>query len=473
VHDVAVVVTEAHLILDWDEVTGRFARAGYAHALASFAAAADELFGVALPLSRRGARSWMARTRQAARHPRLARRYREIVTLPRALSSPRTTRRDEARGPSSGGVARDATRRSRRRQAPPPAASPKTPPSTYYRVTDPTISFGIVAEHHLFWLPRLGVEVVDRPLYFGPEELSRTEPATPIAVINTLFDFYSWGGLSFDDVVDGLRRRHDTLLGMEVADTTRISRRFSSWANHPGIDGIMLPSQFSLATFRKSGVTNALECVPYGVLTARPSSRFAFLRVDERPKALVFANRWPHRKGLDIIGRLVPEFDDCVFVIKGIEHHDLDARPNVIPVTGWLSEPDLASLYTNCDFLIALHRGGAFEMNCADAAGYGLPVVATSFGGVTEYLDPTWLVGGNGVERAADSEVGADHCGEVVTPDLEHAKEVIAQLLADLPAAQQRAQQHARRIRKELSWEQSTRRLLAFASERARTPRTR
>jgi glycosyltransferase involved in cell wall biosynthesis len=340
---------------------------------------------------------------------------------------------------------------------------------TYYRVTDPTLSYHIVAQHHIFWLRKLGVDVVERRLYFGPEELCRTGPSTPIAVVNTLFDFYSWGGQSFDVVIDGLQRRHRTLLGMEIADTTRISPRFTSWANHPGVDGIMLPSQFSIATFRGSGVTNTLECVPYGVLTTRPSPRFAFLRVDERPKALVFANRWAHRKGLDVLAGFVPEFEDCAFVVKGANHHQFGAGHNVLPVDGWLSEPDLASLYANCDFLISLHRGGAFEMNCAEAAACGLPVVATRFGGVTEYLDPDWLVDANGVERPVEFEVGADHCGDVVTPDQRHAKEVIARLLVDLPAAQRRARRSARRIRKQLSWERSTRRMLEFASARSAT----
>jgi hypothetical protein len=105
-HDVGVVVTDAHVVPDWDEVTGRFARAGYASALAAFAAAADELVGVALPLSRRGGRRWVARARRASRHPGVARRYREIVTLPRALSSARMTRLYGARGPLSRTAAR-------------------------------------------------------------------------------------------------------------------------------------------------------------------------------------------------------------------------------------------------------------------------------------------------------------------------------------------------------------------------------
>jgi hypothetical protein len=117
VRDAACVVTETDVVLDWDEVTDRFARAGHARALAAFATAADELLGVALPLSRRGTRRWVARTRQAARHPRLAHRYREIITLRRALSSARMTRlyRVHGRFGRSAARVRHAVRGARKR----------------------------------------------------------------------------------------------------------------------------------------------------------------------------------------------------------------------------------------------------------------------------------------------------------------------------------------------------------------------
>jgi hypothetical protein len=105
-HDVALVMTNEQIVFDWDEVTDRFARAGHASALAGFAAAADELFEVALPVSRRRGHRWVGRTRHAARHPRLAHRYREIVTIPRALSSARMTRLYGTRGPLSRSTAR-------------------------------------------------------------------------------------------------------------------------------------------------------------------------------------------------------------------------------------------------------------------------------------------------------------------------------------------------------------------------------
>ena len=341
------------------------------------------------------------------------------------------------------------------------------PTLTYYRIREPTASFHLVAKHHIAWLRRLGVTVVEREADFETDDLHRPEPSTPLAIVHTLFHVPAGEWLPFDEYIERLRRRHRTLVGMEIADSSRISTRFASWADHPGVDGIMLPSQYSIDAFRTSGVTNALELVPHGVLTTPPSSRFDFLRMDDRPKALFFATQYGHRKGWDILRELIPEFAECLFVLKGYEAREyFGTAPNVLPITEWLSAEDVASLYCNSDFLVSLHRGGAFEMNCAEAAAYGLPVVATRVGGVTEYLDPDWLVDGTGPE---DLQLGRDHCGDGVTPDREQAKSVIADLLGGLPVAQRRARRKARHLRKKLSWERSTRRMLAFASARSST----
>jgi glycosyltransferase involved in cell wall biosynthesis len=341
------------------------------------------------------------------------------------------------------------------------------PTLTYYRVRSQTASFHIVAKNHIAWLRRFGVSVIERNTDSDVEDLYRPEPSTPIAIVHTLFHCTLVDHLPFDEFVGLLRRRHQTVLGMEVAESTRISHRLVSWANHPGVDGIMLPSQFSIETFRGSGVTTPIECVPHGVLTARPSSRFDFLGVDDRPKALFFATRPEHRKGWDLLQKLIPEFEECLFVLKGDDAREyFGGAPNILPIAEWLSEEDLASLYRNCDFLVSLHRGGAFEMHCAEAAAYGLPVVATRVGGVADYLDPAWLVDGAGPE---DLQIGPDHCGGGVLPDPVRARDVVARLLAGLPEAQRRSGRAARRVRKTLDWERSTRTMLEFASERSRT----
>ncbi len=86
---VASGVTDA---VDWDDVRARFARRPATTALAGFAVALEELFDCALPVSTTGGRAWLQATWWAADHPRVAQQYRELVTVPRALSAPRMER---------------------------------------------------------------------------------------------------------------------------------------------------------------------------------------------------------------------------------------------------------------------------------------------------------------------------------------------------------------------------------------------
>jgi len=86
---VARGVTDA---VDWEDVRARFARHRATPALAGFAIALEELFDTALPVPTTGGRAWLAATWWAADHPRVAQQYRELVTVPRALSASRMER---------------------------------------------------------------------------------------------------------------------------------------------------------------------------------------------------------------------------------------------------------------------------------------------------------------------------------------------------------------------------------------------
>ena len=321
------------------------------------------------------------------------------------------------------------------------------PPLTYYRVPDPKSSFRIAANQYIRHLADCGVQVEERDLDFTPAALSQPYPATPLAIVHPLFLFRNWHSLSFADVVEGLRQRHRVLLGMEVADSDRISPRFAAWANHPAIAGIMLPSRFSCQAFRSSGVVTPISRVPHGVTTVPPSSRFAYLRQFGRPIILFFALRDERRKGWDLLRELIPEFPSCLFVVKASGKGETYFRqyPNVLIVNGWLSSADMASLYTHSDALVSLHRGGAFEMHCAEALGYGLPVVATRHGCVLDYLNRrnAWLVNVARVENVYPP--GNDHCGLGATADAADARRKLRDLLADCAAAKERARARSAR----------------------------
>jgi hypothetical protein len=106
-HDVATMVARRVTDdVDWDDVTARFRRVHAGAALAGFAVALEDLFGTDLPVPRRGGASWLAATWWASDHPGPAQRYREAVTLPRALAAPRMQRLYGARTPTARALAR-------------------------------------------------------------------------------------------------------------------------------------------------------------------------------------------------------------------------------------------------------------------------------------------------------------------------------------------------------------------------------
>jgi hypothetical protein len=105
--DVATLVASGKTsAVDWDDVHAHFAGFHTAVALGGFVVALDELFGVSLPVARRGGREWLMAAWWATDHRRVAQPYRELVTLPRALSAARMERLHGARTPIERAVAR-------------------------------------------------------------------------------------------------------------------------------------------------------------------------------------------------------------------------------------------------------------------------------------------------------------------------------------------------------------------------------
>jgi glycosyltransferase involved in cell wall biosynthesis len=325
-------------------------------------------------------------------------------------------------------------------------------------------SFGLVAAQHIRWLRRLGVEVIERDVAFDRRALDGAA-GTDLAIVHPLFLHDAWRGVGFDEVAAALGRHHRTVVGVEVSDSTRISARFASWADHPAIAGIVVPSTFSERAFRDAGVRNAMAVVPHGVAIATPSDRFASLRGDPpRSCVLFFATMFGHRKGWDLARAVAEEIPEHLVVVKGASEASahFGDLPNVALVEGWLGEADLASLYLSCDVLLSPHRGGAFELSCAEAAAYGLPVVATRFGGVTDYLtdDAAALVDPSGTELL--DPPGTDVAGLGAIPDLEAMVAAVRATLSDLPRRRAQAQACSERTRATLSWERATQQLLGF-----------
>lgn len=339
----------------------------------------------------------------------------------------------------------------------------------YYRHPNDRISFRLVAEGHIRCLRQSGFSVSEMDLQFRRGDAAGRRPEE-IAVVHPLFYYFNWNGLAFDDVIGLLKSRHRIVVGVEVAETTSISERFAAWADHPLVDGICLPSQSSVEAYRRSGVTKPLALVPHGVATHPPSARFDFLREDARPKVLCFMIQDLARKGWDLVVSLTERFPQILFVVKGPSIDDPEKmllRPcdNILMINSWLSGPDLASLYHNVDCLLSLQRGGGFEMNCLEALAYGLPVIATGYGCVLDYLnaDNAHLVKTTGFQKIFPE--GHDHNGMGATADVEDASRLLSDVIRNLESEKSKARRSGPLTASRFGWEGVTQKMSEFLLE--------
>lgn len=183
-------------------------------------------------------------------------------------------------------------------------------------------------------------------------------------------------------------------------------------AFNANLDFIAVSSQYVQKVLVDNGVHVPIEVVGLGLdhhvvlkgegrLTDLPGG-FRFLHV---------SSGFP-RKGLDVLfeawARAFSREDDVALIIKTFAnpHNEVagllkgvSARfPSMAPVIlieEDLSDADLRELYADCHALVAPSRGEGFGFPLAEAMLFGLPVIATAYGGQSDFCTPTtaWLVG--------------------------------------------------------------------------------
>ena len=325
---------------------------------------------------------------------------------------------------------------------------------TYYLHPDPKISFSIVANHHIASLIRSGIKVHSIPL---STELNRIPlPRTEIAIVHPLFYAKAWPCISFEEMMSRLSMHHPFILGVEVADGTQISPALVSWANDPRLCAILLPSRFSANSFINAGVFTEIQIFPHAYDVVPASDRFLYLSRDNKPVILCFFLNDFFRKGQDQVGQLVQKNPDKIFVFKTNQPHvfrELSHLPNVTLMTEWLSESDLTSLYQNCDILLSLHRGGAFELNCLEALINGMIVMAPRKGAVLDYLTDCNSRLINISNKVIVHPHQNDHCGEYYHIDIDHANQELNSICSDLENQKSKIKKQLNNLRKKHSWD--------------------
>jgi glycosyltransferase involved in cell wall biosynthesis len=144
--------------------------------------------------------------------------------------------------------------------------------------------------------------------------------------------------------------------------------------------------------------------------------------------------------------------DDGVhLVVKSINHtQDLEnherlaaaaaAHPHVRHRPGYLAAADKDRLTASCDAYVSLHRSEGFGIGMAEALLYGKPVIATGYGGNTDFLSETtgYPVDFTLVE-VGDGAEPYDAKAHWAEPDLDHAAAMMRRVVDHPEEAAERA----------------------------------
>jgi glycosyltransferase involved in cell wall biosynthesis len=101
----------------------------------------------------------------------------------------------------------------------------------------------------------------------------------------------------------------------------------------------------------------------------------------------------------------------------------LATDPRIRYIHADISNSDLEDLYREADCYFQLHLFGAFELHCAEAASFGLPVICANIGGPVDYLPLESLIPVKMVPVPANGMAAINRIGEWADPDLDAAVE--------------------------------------------------
>ncbi len=151
-----------------------------------------------------------------------------------------------------------------------------------------------------------------------------------------------------------------------------------------------------------------------------------------------------------------------------------DARPDIVLRDGTVSGAERDALLSECDCVLSLHRSEGYGLPLAEAMAMGKPVLATAYGGNTEFMDErnsypipwTPALVGEGVEHYPAGATWAE-------PDLDRAALALRAVRYEAEQARELAARGREVVERRLSLEavgaQMVQRLRALGAPRGRS----
>jgi len=199
-------------------------------------------------------------------------------------------------------------------------------------------------------------------------------------------------------------------VGRTAFGTDRVPDGWAERCN--AMDEIWVPSEFNRETFAGSGVdARRIRVLHTGVDTQRfrpdlppldiPYARgFNFLSVTDGRRQCgtdvllrAYLQEFTPDEDVALLLRISPRKDsfadpeaEITFFIETELEARLENTPTIILLDAPLSHADLARLYASANAFVLPSRGEAWGHTCLEALSTGLPVIATQWGGTTDFL---------------------------------------------------------------------------------------
>ncbi len=114
---------------------------------------------------------------------------------------------------------------------------------------------------------------------------------------------------------------------------------------------------------------------------------------------------------------------------------------NILVIDEYLTRPEVLDLIRCCDSYVSLHRSEGFGMPLAEAMSLGKPVIATNYGGSTDFLDATCGYPIAYRLSAITTSIGPYDAGALwAEPDTDHAAALLREVFTNREEATSRAE---------------------------------
>ena len=254
------------------------------------------------------------------------------------------------------------------------------------------------------------------------------------------------------------------------------------------VDEVWVPSSYVRDCYIRSGMSaDRVFTVPNGVNTElfRPGARAFPLKTTKRFKFL-FVGGTIHRKGIDILiqayAMTFRRSDDVCLVIKDLGGNSLyegqtagqmieryqgdNDLPEIEYLDRFLTDHELAGLYTACDCFVHPYRGEGFGLPIAEAMACGLATVVTGYGAALDFCSPAtaYLIPAHEVPLAGNLVGNKETVGRpwLAEPEVNALSAIMLRVSENPEEAKARGKAASSHIRQNFTWHNA----LAAASQR-------